>query len=123
MIAGARCETTINVAECLALRDALWIARSKGFWKILVKGDSKLVIDAVQGTSSVPWRVMNIIEDIKNIARSLEYISWAHVFREANFVVDAITSRILINFIIILFCHYHVKVKIVITFSLQKISC
>ena len=49
MVVGARSlgETTINVAECLALRDALWIARSRGFWKILVEGDSKLVIDAV----------------------------------------------------------------------------
>ncbi|XP_070681844.1 uncharacterized protein [Malus domestica] len=74
VIAGARSlgETSINVAECLALRDALWIARSKGFWKVLVEGDSKLVIDAVQGTSGVPWRVTNIFEDIKIIARSFE---------------------------------------------------
>ncbi|CAN6558397.1 unnamed protein product [Malus baccata var. baccata] len=83
-------ETTINVAECLALRDAFWIVRSKDFRKILVEGDSKLVIDVMQGTSGVPWWVMNIIEDIKNIARSFDCISWTHVFHEANFVVDAI---------------------------------
>lgn len=50
--------------------------------------DAKLVIDAVRGTSDVPWRLLNIIEDVKNIARSFECISWAHAFREANFLVD-----------------------------------
>ncbi|CAN6579448.1 unnamed protein product [Malus baccata var. baccata] len=68
------------------------MARSRGLKKIMVEGDSKLVIHAVQGTSGVPWRVRNIVEDIKLIARSFEYISWNHVFHEANFVVDAITD-------------------------------
>ncbi|KAB2615138.1 hypothetical protein D8674_021726 [Pyrus ussuriensis x Pyrus communis] len=49
VMAGARSlrEVTINVVECIALRDALWMVRSRGLKKIMVDGDSKLVVDAV----------------------------------------------------------------------------
>lgn len=49
VLAGARNlgEVSINVAECLALRDALWMARCRGLQKIVVEGDSKLIIEAV----------------------------------------------------------------------------
>ncbi|XP_048425065.1 uncharacterized protein LOC125470269 [Pyrus x bretschneideri] len=49
VMAGARSlgEVTINVVECIALRDALWMVKSRGLKKIMVEGDSKLVVDVV----------------------------------------------------------------------------
>lgn len=69
IVAGARSfgESSICVAECLALRDALWLARS--FKKICMEGDSKLVIDAITRSCIVPWRLMYVIDDIKDIAK------------------------------------------------------
>lgn len=94
MVAGARHlgEVSVNVAECLALRDALWMARCRGLQRIMVEGDSKLIIEAVQGTSGVPWRVKSIIKDIKFITGSFELISWNHVYHEVNFVANVITD-------------------------------
>ncbi|KAB2613285.1 hypothetical protein D8674_035601 [Pyrus ussuriensis x Pyrus communis] len=94
VLAGARSlgEVSINVVECLALRDALWMAISRGLQKIMVEGDSKLIIEAVQGTSSVLWRVKTIIDDIKLIAGSFDLISWNHVYQKANFVVNVVTD-------------------------------
>ncbi|XP_068312458.1 uncharacterized protein [Pyrus communis] len=94
VVAGARRLglTSINVAECLALRDAPWVARSKGLKKISVEGDSKLVVEAVVSKCSVPWRLMSIIEDIRCIANFFDCISWSHIFCEKNFVADAVTS-------------------------------
>lgn len=94
MVAGARPlgEVSINVAECLALRDALWMARCRGLQRIMVEGNSKLIIEAVRGTSGVPWRVRSIIEDIKFITGSFKLFSWNHVYREANFVADFVTD-------------------------------
>lgn len=70
-IADARClgDNTISIAESLALRDALWIDRSRGFKKIIVEGDSKLVIDTI-----VPWRLKSIMDDIKRLAGSFDEI-------------------------------------------------
>ncbi|RXH69097.1 hypothetical protein DVH24_031430 [Malus domestica] len=59
IVVGARClgEHSISVVETLALRDALWMTRSRGFEKFCVQGDSKLVIDSILGSCKVPWRL------------------------------------------------------------------
>ncbi|KAI5337706.1 hypothetical protein L3X38_016977 [Prunus dulcis] len=40
-------EVTITVAECLALRDGLAYMVHNGWGKVLVEGDSKIVIDCI----------------------------------------------------------------------------
>ncbi|ONI16518.1 hypothetical protein PRUPE_3G103800 [Prunus persica] len=40
-------EVTITVAECLALRDGLAYMVHNGWGKVLVEGDSKIVIDCM----------------------------------------------------------------------------
>ena len=58
---------------------------------MFVEGDSKLVIDAVCGACDVPWNLRSIIEDIR-WSTNFQDIKWRHIFREANFVADAIAS-------------------------------
>ncbi|RXI01503.1 hypothetical protein DVH24_014852 [Malus domestica] len=81
IVAGARSlgESSICVAECLPLRDALWLAR-RSFKKIYVEGDSKLVIDASTGSCIVSWRLMSDIDDIKDLQNTFEYIFWTRVY-------------------------------------------
>lgn len=40
-------EVTITVAECLVLRDGLAYVLHNGWGKVLVEGDSKIVIDCI----------------------------------------------------------------------------
>lgn len=47
-------QNTINAAKCLVLSDGLWMANSRGFKRIIVEGDSKLVIKVVRGAYHVP---------------------------------------------------------------------
>ncbi|KAI5318234.1 hypothetical protein L3X38_037942 [Prunus dulcis] len=49
MLAGVKKigQTSITVAECLALRDGLTYTVHKGWRKIMLKGDSKVIIDCV----------------------------------------------------------------------------
>ncbi|RXI06825.1 hypothetical protein DVH24_025961 [Malus domestica] len=68
------------------------MTRCRGLQKIMVEGDSKLILEAVQGTDGVSRRVRKIIDDIKLIAKYFDFITWDHVYREANFVVDAVTD-------------------------------
>ncbi|XP_068343057.1 uncharacterized protein [Pyrus communis] len=94
ILAGARGvgQSTINAMECIALHDGLRLVASRGFKRIIVEGDSKLVIEAVRGSYHVPWRLRTILANIPWLANSFEDISWKYVFLEANFLEDAITS-------------------------------
>ncbi|KAL6141054.1 hypothetical protein ACLB2K_059345 [Fragaria x ananassa] len=80
---------TIPTAEATALRDSRVEAKDQGFSNIQVESDSKLVIDAINGRISTPWRLLKIIQDIRMIAMSFTSISFKYIFREANFVADA----------------------------------
>lgn len=93
-LAGSRNlgHNTITVAEALAARDAFSVARSQGLKKVKIEGDSKIVIEAITGKCSIPWRIRAIVEAIKWLTSSFGSITWKHILRETNFVVDVITS-------------------------------
>ncbi|KAL6277114.1 hypothetical protein ACE6H2_020715 [Prunus campanulata] len=57
-------ETTINVAECLTLRDGLALALNRRWRKIIVEGDSNLIIDSVLKKVLIPWSIQQIVQDI-----------------------------------------------------------
>ncbi|KAL6228481.1 hypothetical protein ACLB2K_002431 [Fragaria x ananassa] len=84
--------TSILVVEALALRNSLACAKERGYTKIEVEGDSKLVIDGINGTSDPPWRLLRLFHDIRKLSYSYEAISYKHVFREANFVADSLAN-------------------------------
>nr|XP_011463604.1 PREDICTED: uncharacterized protein LOC105351321 [Fragaria vesca subsp. vesca] len=84
--------TTVPVAEALSLRNGLIDAKRRGFKKVEVEGDSKLVIDVINGVSTPPRRLLKLCQDIKSLRSSFEFISFKHVFREANFVANAIAN-------------------------------
>ncbi|RXH73509.1 hypothetical protein DVH24_016331 [Malus domestica] len=46
-----------------------------------VEGDSKLVIDAVKVSCTIPWQLRNIIEDIKWLVSSFDSNFLSHVYR------------------------------------------
>ncbi|KAL6199244.1 hypothetical protein ACLB2K_029030 [Fragaria x ananassa] len=79
--------TSVPVAEALALRNSLACAKERGYTKIEVEGDSKLVIDGINGTSDPPWRLLRLFHEIRKLCYSFEAISFKHVFRESNFVL------------------------------------
>lgn len=93
-LAGAKNsgQVSIIVAECLALRDGLAHAIHKGWRKMLVEGDSKLIIDCVNNLVSVPWSISILMHDIRLLNSYCEEISFKHIFREANFTADAVAS-------------------------------
>lgn len=68
------------------------MAKARNLKKIKIEGDSKIVIQAILGKCSIHWRIRAIIKDIKWLVSSFESISWNYIYREANFVADAITS-------------------------------
>lgn len=78
--------------EGLALKEALMIAKEKGFKYVLVEGYSKLIIDCVNNNYNTPWRLKTVIWDILHLRPFFEEIIFTHVFREANFMIDALAN-------------------------------
>ena len=85
-------QSSVPVAEARAVRDALWSALERNFSRIQVEGDSKLVIDCINQKCFTPWRLKSLMKDITSIASNFEAISFHHIYREANFTADAVTS-------------------------------
>ncbi|CAL8105812.1 unnamed protein product [Prunus armeniaca] len=94
LLAGAKNigENTISVMECITLRDGLAYVAHRGWRKILAEGDSKLIINCVNKKVVALWSINLLIKDIALLSSFFESCSFNHVFREANFTADAVTS-------------------------------
>ncbi|KAL6198815.1 hypothetical protein ACLB2K_028603 [Fragaria x ananassa] len=60
--------------------------------KVEVEGDSKLVIDIVNGVCDPPWRLVKVFQDNKLLSCNFESIRFRHVFREANFMANVLAN-------------------------------
>ena len=87
---------TNNMAEYVGLIIGLRLAIEKGFTKLLVEGDSQLVILQIQGK----WKVKN--ENLKkynkeacDLVSQFEFIALRHTPRDLNKEADRITKEII----------------------------
>ncbi|KAI5339740.1 hypothetical protein L3X38_019012 [Prunus dulcis] len=92
VLAGAKKigRNSIIVVECLALRDGLAYVVSKGWSKLLVHGESKLVIDSVLKRCSTSSCINQLVQDIIHLTTLCDQVSFSHVFCEVNEVADAL---------------------------------
>lgn len=66
--------------------------QNKKVSRISVEGDSKWIIDVMECRCGVPWRIQDTVEDIRGLASFFHYVTWKHIYPEANFMVDAINN-------------------------------
>ena len=87
---------TNNVAEYTGLIIGLRLALEMGFTKLLVEGDSQLVIFQIQGK----WKVKNeniqkYNKEVRNLVSQFEFIACRHICREFNKEADRITNEVM----------------------------
>jgi ribonuclease H / adenosylcobalamin/alpha-ribazole phosphatase len=85
---------TNNVAEYTAAIRGLTIAEELGASEVLVRSDSKLLIEQLSGR----WRVKNptlirLHEEARRLLRAFEAVRLEHVARERNRRADALANR------------------------------
>ncbi|KAL6137943.1 hypothetical protein ACLB2K_063232 [Fragaria x ananassa] len=85
-------KTIVPIAEATALRDSLLKAQEMAIQDLLVEGDSSLIINCVNEKFKCPWRLLQIIQDIKKIASSFHHIHFQYNFHEANFVANTLAN-------------------------------
>jgi len=86
---------TNNVAEYMGLIIGLRLALEKGFTKLLVEGDSQLIIFQSQGK----WKVKNenlkkYNKEVCDLVSQFEFIAMRHIRREFNKESDRITNEV-----------------------------
>ncbi|XP_075091898.1 uncharacterized protein LOC142172040 [Nicotiana tabacum] len=82
---------TSNWAEGHAMLLGLQHYISRGLDKIIVEADSKVLVSAINEESSTPWRLLQIVDKIKQIV-SEKGAAVKHCYREANKVADKLAS-------------------------------
>ena len=76
------------MAEGRALRDGLQVAVEAGYKQLHIEGDNLILIEAVKGESTIPWRLKYAIHDIRMMLSQLDDVQVNHIYREANIAAD-----------------------------------
>jgi len=70
------------------MRDGLQAALATGCRKLIVEGDDKVVIQAIQGQIHIPWKIQTMIRDIQNMIPPYVHCLFQHTYREGNMATD-----------------------------------
>jgi ribonuclease HI len=82
-------------AGAFAILWALELAVTEKFQKIIVPGDSKICIDAINGDQNdVEWFVATIINNIVSLSSSFNSCLFSWVWREANVVAHTLAKHV-----------------------------
>ena len=81
-----------NAAEVYALLIGCHELLSLGGHNAIIEGDSFSAIQWGSGKVSHPWRLTDLVEEVKDFAKQLGAL-FHHVHKEANVMVDALAKE------------------------------
>ena len=89
---------TNNTAEYTGLLIGVKSAVDFGVKKLLIEGDSNLVVQQVSGN----WKVSNetlkaLHKEIRELITRFDFVAIRHVYRDSNVAADAITNEVFKN--------------------------
>ena len=71
---------SIIIAECIALRDGVLVAKHNGFVDLKIKGNSEVIIDCYNTKRKLPSSIILLIEDIWKLSQSLNIHKCSHIY-------------------------------------------
>ncbi|XP_057831799.1 uncharacterized protein LOC131042502 [Cryptomeria japonica] len=80
------------MAEALALFGGLKLALGTSIKRLIIEGESKLIIEATKCASGIYWRIKNVIKDIWSMIVELEEFQIQHIYREGNGVANSLAT-------------------------------
>ena len=83
---------TVDEVEALACRKAISFALELGVEKVVLEGDSDIIIQALNADSICASSFGHIIEDIRVLALNFASICFSHVKRQGNTVADRLAK-------------------------------
>ena len=84
---------SVEMAEALAAKRALQLASEMSFLRVVVEGDCKRVVQALQAPGRSLTMYGHVIEDVRRIGATLQTCSFHHVLREGNALTHSLARR------------------------------
>ena len=85
---------TNNVAEYRAALEGLWRARELGAKKVLVRSDSRLLVEQLSGRFRVKNpTLMRLHSEVRDLIKNFDSVSFEHVRREFNKDADRLANE------------------------------
>ncbi|GLJ26407.1 hypothetical protein SUGI_0509100 [Cryptomeria japonica] len=81
-----------NMAEFLALREGLILAKSLKIKYLEIEGDSSLTINAVRTRDISNWKLKTKLKRILDLIKYFEETSVKHIYREGNSIADKLAN-------------------------------
>nr|POE89664.1 putative ribonuclease h protein [Quercus suber] len=89
--------TSVETVEVIAARRALLFAKELGFERVMIEGDSEIIINAIREQTLLASDLGHILEDIHVLSRSFCSISFHHIKRLGNCVAHRLARRSFCN--------------------------
>ena len=84
---------SVEMAEALAAKRAVQLATEMSFLRVVVEGDCKRVVQALQAPGRSLTLYGHVIEDVRRIGATLQTCSFHHVLREGNSLAHSLARR------------------------------
>ena len=85
--------TSVETGEVKAARRALVFAKELGFERVLVEGDSEIIVNAICGKSLLSSALGHILEDTHVLSSTFTSIFFHHIKRLGNYVAHRLARR------------------------------
>ncbi|XP_059075224.1 uncharacterized protein LOC131875192 [Cryptomeria japonica] len=82
--------TSSNMAKALELFWGLKLVLNINAKRLIIEGDSSLIIEVAKGVSRISWMISNILKDIWSMIIWLEEFQIQHIYKEGNLVGNSL---------------------------------
>ena len=93
--------TLVETVEVIAARRALVFAKELGFERVMVEGDSEIIIKAIKEKTLLSSVLGHILEDIHVLSGSFSSISFHHIKRMGNCVAHRLAHISFCNLLLV----------------------
>ena len=77
---------SVEMVEVLVARRALWFAMELGFHRLVVEGDSEVIINSIKDGNMSQSTFGHILQDITSLCSLFSYVPFQHIKRQGNCV-------------------------------------
>jgi ribonuclease HI len=84
--------TSNNLAELEAVLEGIKLCLKLGLTKVIIEGDSQIVINALRKKSTPNWVLNSKLDEIIKLMEDLETFQLIHIFREGNTIADKLAN-------------------------------
>lgn len=84
--------TMNNFVEAYVVWARIGYLRDNGYMKVIVEGDSKIIIDYLNNIAKASWEIKDLLDDYKIMLQYFQHYKIHHTFREGNIAADAMAN-------------------------------